>query len=343
MSQADFPSSPKTIEDLLNKAFAYRGTLDLHSNAMRLVNGLGDRLPGLIIDRYNRHFVIYALDVRWQGHKELLAGQLSDRFDADFIVFKDRSGSSSPDAKTMAFEVLHNGPSQTIVEENGLRFHVDLHDHLNQGLFLDMRRNRKLVASFAEGKEVLNCFSYTCSFGAYCRKAGAIRVVNVDISAKFLKRGEENYRLNHLKTGRSEFLREHAVRYIERAAKRNNLFDIIILDPPSFARFEGKVFSVKKDMLALMSGAIRALKAEGILFVSTNCSSISRDQLETWARAAARSSGSVITEIDRLGQDLDFRGSGLVRESFLSALLVKTAMVRNAKGHMTNEKQPIKK
>lgn len=311
------------IAQLLHKAFLFRDGLSLQSNAMRLVNGIGDDLPGLIIDRYDQHFVIYGLDARWRDHKVFLRDHLSSRFDAKFIIYKDRAASASPNVEAITIDVLLDGPSQTVVEENGLRFHVDLNDHLNQGLFLDMRKNRKLVASFSKDKDVLNCFSYTCSFGAYCRQAGAAKVVNVDISAKFLKKGEENYRLNHLKTGRSEFMREHAIRYVERAAKRNNLFDIIILDPPSFARYEGKVFSVKKDMASLMAKAMLALKPKGIIFVSSNCSAVSREQLENWARQAARESGSVILEIDKLGQDVDFRKSGLVKESFLSALLIK--------------------
>lgn len=323
MADPVFPPTSQIIEQLLLKAFAFREGLSLHSNAMRLVNGVGDSLPGLIIDRYHQHFVIYGLDLRWREHKISLRDMLTSRFEAKYIVYKDRAASSSPNVDAMAVDVLLEGPSQTIVEENGLRFHVDLNDHLNQGLFLDMRKNRKLVASFAKDKDVLNCFAYTCSFGAYCRHAGAAKVVNVDISAKFLKKGEENYRLNHLKTGRSEFMREHAIRYVERAAKRNNLFDIIILDPPSFARYEGKVFSVKKDMASLMTKAMLALKSKGIIFVSTNCSAVSRMQLEEWARSAAKASGAVILEIDKLGQDVDFRGSGLAKESFLSALLIK--------------------
>lgn len=314
---------PGEIKEWLNGAFAFRDGLRLGSNAMRLVNGLGDKLPGLIIDRYDKHFVIYALDGLWSKHKSLLKEILLDRFDVRFLVFKDRTATSSPILGKEAMDILVPGPSQTVVEENGLKFHVDLSDHLNQGLFLDMRKNRRLVASFAKDREVLNCFSYTCSFGAHCRHSGALRVVNVDISSKFLKKGEENYKLNDLKIGRSEFMREHAIRYIEKAAKRNNLFDIIILDPPSFSRYEGKVFSVKKDMPGLIAKAIMALKQQGILFVSTNLSTVNRAQLETWAWTAAKSAGALITEIDKLGQDVDFRGSGLVKESYLSALLLK--------------------
>lgn len=323
MVTVNYPKTTNEITERLEAAFALRDGFKLATNAMRLVNGVGDHLPGLIIDRYDTHFVIYALDVFWLKHKDLLRQALLKHYTVKFLVMKNRSVSASPVLDKESMDVLVAGIPQTIVEENGLKFHVDLGDHLNQGLFLDMRRNRKLVASLSKDKEVLNCFAYTCSFGAHCRFAGAARVVNVDISAKFLKKGEENYKLNHLKTGRSEFMKEHALRYIEKAGKRNNLFDVIILDPPSFARYEGKVFSVKKDMPDMIAKSILALKPEGIIFVSTNLSSISRAQLETWAWSAAKSVKAMIVEIDKLGQDVDFRGSGLVKESFLAALLLK--------------------
>jgi 23S rRNA (cytosine1962-C5)-methyltransferase len=318
-------TSPSQIRDKLKLAFDYRASLSLNTNAMRLVNSHGDGLGGLIIDRFNKHFVVYFLETVWLSHQQIIQEFLAGSFPVDYLVFKDRTVSDKRDAAQVALKAaIDKAGSSTVVEENGLKFKVDLHDNLNQGLFMDMRKNRRLVASFTKDKAVLNCFAYTCSFGAYCRHAGASRVVNVDISSKFLKIGEENYRLNNLPTGRSEFMREHAVHYVERAAKRNNLFDIIILDPPSFSRYAGKVFSVKKDMPHLIEKSFSALTQSGILFVSTNLSSVSRPQLEEWSYAAAKRAQRKIVETDRLSQDIDFRGSGLMKESFLSALLLKT-------------------
>lgn len=322
---------PVHITFQLKRAFSYRKSLGLDTNAMRLVNSQGDGLEGLIIDRFNKHFVAYILDARWHPHKKTISDVLREHFEVVYLVFKDRTVSGTRSASCIAVDVLiGQGNSQTIVEENGLRFHVDLNDHLNQGLFLDMRKNRKLVAYYAPGHAVLNCFAYTCSFGVYCRKFGASSVTNVDISAKFLQKGKENYRLNHLHEVRSEFVRDDAVHYLERAAKRNNLFDIIILDPPSFSRFAGTVFSVKKDMPLLIEKALRALTCEGTLFVSTNLSSISRPQLEEWAHIAAKKTRRKIIEVNRLGQDIEFRGSGLMKESFLSAVLLKTVLLHAA-------------
>ena len=120
-----------------------------------------------------------------------------------------------------------------------------------------------------------------------------------------------------------EFVQDHAVEYMRRMAKRNIFFDIIILDPPSFSRYKGKVFSVKKDLPAMIEKALRILKASGILFVSTNLSSISSQRMEEWVYSVAKKAQRKIVEVNRLGQDIDFRGSGLMKESFLSALLIR--------------------
>jgi 23S rRNA (cytosine1962-C5)-methyltransferase len=307
----------------LKRAFDHRDSLKLDTNAMRLVNGQRDGLEGLIIDRFNKHFVVYVLDVGWHPHQKTIRDALVERFEMAYLVFKDRTVSDTRSASHIAVEVLIGQDSRTIVDENGLRFHVDLNDHLNQGLFLDMRQNRKLLAGHAAGRSVLNCFAYTCSFGVYCRKSGVSRLTNVDISAKCLNKGRENYRLNHLRQGRSEFVQDDSLHYLERAAKRNNLFEVIILDPPSFSRFKGGVFSVKKDMPLLIEKALRALTPEGMLFVSTNLSSISCSQLEEWANLAAQKTGRKIVEAKRCSQDVEFRGKGLMRTSFLSVLLLK--------------------
>jgi len=320
------------LTDLLKRAFLYRESLKLDTNAMRLVNGRRDGLEGLIIDRFNKHFVVYVLDVGWHAHQRTINDALVGHFEVEYLVFKDRTVSHSRSASHIAVDVLiGQGNSRTVIEENGLHFHVDLNDHLNQGLFLDMRKNRQLLASYAAGRSVLNCFAYTCSFGVYCRKSGASRLTNVDISAKFLQKGKENYRLNHLHEGRSEFVQENTLLYLDRASKRNNFFDIIILDPPSFSRFKGTVFSVKKDMSLLIEKAFHALTPEGMLFVSTNLSSISRLQLEEWAQQASLKAGRRIIEVDHCGQDIEFRGCGLMKESFLSALLLKTKLLHAKK------------
>ena len=318
----------KTI-GLLETAIRKREAIKRYTNALRLVNGLGDGLKGLVLEQYDRHFLAQIFHERWLKEKEALSGFVKTRCDAQYLIIKDRSSSShpahpGPDALIGTFKRsvwIECDISKTIVQEHGLKFEVDLNDTLNSGLFLDMRRNRKVVASLARGGKVLNCFAYTCSFGVHCRSVGASSVVNVDISPKSLSRGRANYELNRLIASRNEFIRADAVQYLKRALVKENFFDMIILDPPSFSRYEGKTFSVKKDLARLIDSAIKILNPDGVLFVSTNFSGLSHTHLEDMVRAAVLKRR--IKKVQRLGQDEDFVGSGLMPESYLAALLVK--------------------
>lgn len=308
--------------DLLEAAIRRRRSLKCRANALRLVNGLGDGLAGLVLDQYDRHFVVQIFDKRWLKEKEAIAGFVREQCAGRYLIMKDRTLSSSSRPDAFKAEVwIGDDSSQTVVQENGLKFGVDLNDTLNSGLFLDMRHNRQVVAGLAKGRKVLNCFAYTCSFGVYCRAAGALSVVNVDVSGKSLERGRRNYELNQLVFFRDEFIRADAVRYLERAFAKDNRFGLIILDPPSFARHENKVFSVNKDLPRLISLAIKALERDGFLFVATNCSGITIDGLGRMVGSAA--DGRRIKIVERLGQDTDFTGRGLMRESYLAALLVE--------------------
>jgi 23S rRNA (cytosine1962-C5)-methyltransferase len=307
---------------LLEQALKKRASLDGITNARRLVNGVGDKMGGLVLEQYDRHFVAQVFDPVWLSEKVVLTDFVKTRLGGKYFIVKDRtaSASSSPDAfRTEVW--IDEAPPQTVVVEYGLRFSADLNDTLNSGLFLDMRQNRKLVGEKAGGRKVLNCFSYTCSFGVYCRALKATSVVNVDISPKALARGRINYILNQLSVNPDDFVRADAMEYLERAVKINNRFGLIILDPPSFARHEGRAFSVKKDLQRLMELAVQALDPGGVLFVATNLSELTYDDLLDLVIKVPKKQR--VRKIERLGQDVDFPGSGLMPESYLAAALVQ--------------------
>ncbi|MBF0569465.1 MAG: class I SAM-dependent rRNA methyltransferase [Candidatus Omnitrophica bacterium] len=306
----------------LQEAVGKRAPLKSRTNALRLVNSFGDDLDGLVLEQYGRHCVAQVFEEHWLKEQRLLADFVKEELGAEYFLIKDRtqSASSKPDAIRMNV-LIDSGSSRTIVEEDGIKFEVDMNDTLNTGLFLDMRANRKVVGERARGRKVLNTFAYTCSFGVHARAGGASAVVNVDISRKNLERGRINYQLNQLPSAENEFIRADAVQYLERAVKKDNRFDLIILDPPSFARHEGKVFSVKKDLAHLLRMAIAVLEPDGTLFVATNYSEMTHDYLEGLIETEARD--RAIKKIERFGQDEDFVGSGLMPESYLAALLVE--------------------
>ena len=311
----------KTIE-LIEAAISRRKPLRKITNALRLVNGIGDGLPGLVLEQYDDRCVIHLFNKRWIAHKEALAEFVKSRLGARYLIIKERLDPKALKSEQINASVyIDQAPSRTVVQENALHFGVDLNDGLNSGLFLDMRRNRKIVAGLTKGTRVLNCFAYTCSFGVYARASGASSVINVDISRKSLKRGRENYELNQLDCAETEFVRADALTYMKLALKKGNSFGCVILDPPSFARHGGKVFSVKKDFAVLIDAAMNILEPGGVLLAATNFSGLSHQALKNMVVAGGREK---VKSVKQLGQDTDFRGSGRMPESYLAALLVKT-------------------
>jgi len=309
----------KTI-DLIERAISRRKPLRKITNALRLVNGIGDALPGLVLEQYGDHCVIHLFHKRWITRKEALAEFVKDRLGARYLIIKERLDPQALKSEQINASVyIDLAPSRTVVQENTFHFGIDLNDGLNSGLFLDMRRNRKLVAELTPGLRVLNCFAYTCSFGVYARGSGSSSVVNVDISRKSLKRGRENYKLNQLDCADDEFVRADAFTYMKLALKKKKRFGCVILDPPSFARHDGKIFSVKKDLAVLIDAAMKILEPGGILLAATNFSGLSHQALEAMVVAGGRER---VKSVKSLGQDTDFRGSGCMPESYLAALLI---------------------
>ena len=310
------------IIQLLKRAIAKREFLRKTTNAMRLVNSKGDGLEGLILEQYNQHFLAQVFDPRWLNQSEFLRDFLKQNFKVDYFIIKDRSKSAGSNPEAIATDVLiENKNSVTVVKENNLLFEVNLNDGLNTGLFLDMRTNRLSVGQKCRNQRVLNCFSYTCSFGVYAKAHGAKEVVNLDISKKILQKGARNYALNALPVTEGEFLKADVQQYLERAVKKDNQFDIIIIDPPSFSRAEGKVFNIEKTLPTLLTNALKVLKAGGMLFLSSNYSVLSASKLlEIFKKC---NQGRITKKILSLGQDKDFLGSGTMKESYLVALLVE--------------------
>ncbi|MFH0919078.1 MAG: class I SAM-dependent methyltransferase [Fibrobacterota bacterium] len=317
--------TPSEIAAILERACAKREPLRSSTNALRLVNSQGDDLPGIVVEQYGRHFVIHDFHKASETALESVIEYFRRHYDPEYLIVKHRyiEGGKEHDNRNIRV-ILHRSESQTIVTENGLRFHVDLNNTLNTGLFLDMRRTRKMVSELSRKKEVLNCFAYSCSFGVYCRAAKASRVVNIDVSAKILDKGKKNYALNGLNPREHEFVLADALRYLKGAAKRDNRFDCIILDPPTFARYQGKVFSITQAMPELLCLAFSILKPGGNLLVATNCSAISGEMLKNEVLQCSKQAGREIKLMLPLEQDEDFPGSGTMKESFLSCMLVKT-------------------
>jgi 23S rRNA (cytosine1962-C5)-methyltransferase len=181
------------------------------------------------------------------------------------------------------------GPSTEQVDalENGVHFVVQP----SGGLFLDMRDVRQWLRTQTQGRSVLNLFAYTCSFGVVATLGGAQRVVNLDLSRSYLDWGKRNYQLNGLLVAEQDFIYGDALDWLNRFAKRDTRFDIVIVDPPSFS---STPFSVTRDYPRLVASASRVVAPTGMLLAATNHAGTSDERFETWLRAG-------LTAADRHG------------------------------------------
>lgn len=306
-----------SVRDLLIQAITKRKALSAHTNAMRLVNGAGDGLPGILLDRFGLHFCAQIFDKAWHERMPAVTAVLQEEFGIDYFILKDRSDDAASDKEAIKTQVIigQGQSAVTVVDEYGLLFGVDLNDGLNAGLFLDMRDNRYSLARHTQEKRVLNCFAYTCSFGVHARAYGARDVVNVDISKKALERGLANYKFNNLIPGPNEFVRADAGTYLSRAVKKENRFDVIIIDPPSFARLDDGVFQVKRDLPKLIYDAVQVLNDGGELFVATNFNGLTFMDIESMIEDALGK--RTMKHRMRVKQDRDFPGTNTFKESYL--------------------------
>ena len=172
---------------------------------------------------------------------------------------------------------------QTVATERSLRYGIDFAAGYSVGLFVDQRENRRFVRQVAP-KNLLNCFSYTCSFSVAAATVDA-KTVSIDLSKKSLARGKENFALNSLATIGHQFIADDVLEVLPRLARKGEKFDMIILDPPTFSRSRrGKAFQIERDFEALLLAALEVADRDARLLLSTNCTDLDTHGLELMAR-----------------------------------------------------------
>ena len=329
---------------LLQSAFEKRSSLFDVTDAYRVVNGAADGFPGLTLDRFGDRYQIQYFGSEMLPRRRELVDAVASLFNPVCIVVKERLSRSGKSLENAPMEIALGSREDAVgtVREGNARFHVDLLDTVNPGLFLDMRHVRLEVedrfrAMSGEGSKkipacagmtsggprFLNLFSYTCSFSVHARLGGAAVATNADISGKILDKGRENYALNGLDLRPGEFFRGNALEYVRWAIKKGLKFDGIVLDPPSFARFKGLNFNVREHLMPLVAECAQILNPHGFFMVSSNYSEFmpapfSRDVLEA-VQQVHKKARMVWTR----GQDIDFVGSGSTKDSCLVATLVE--------------------
>ena len=318
-----------SMKNLLQSAFSKRSPLFSVTDAFRVVNGAADGFPGLTIDKFGDRYQIQFFGPELIAGKAEIVETLKELFNPVCIVVKERLSSSGRSLENAPMDVVLGTREDAvgIVSEGKAKFHVDLMDTVNPGLFLDMRHVRlEIEERFREmpaGSRFLNLFSYTCSFSVHARLGGAAVATNADISGKILDKGRENYALNGLDLRPGEFFRGNAIEYVRWAKKKGLRFEGIVLDPPSFARFKGFNFNVREHLMMLVTECAEILNPHGFFMVSSNYSEFN---LSAFARNVLAAVASVHPQAKtswKKSQDIDFVGSGSTKDSCLVATMVE--------------------
>jgi len=270
----------------------------------RLANAEADGLPGLTADRFG-DVVVLSLYREFSGEEEAAALDAAvEAWTPRALYLKRRPREARVVANTDRAEVSPETPARgeqvasCVVEENGLRYDIRPGAGLSVGLFLDMREVRAWVQEHAAGKTVLNTFSYTCGFSVAARAGGAARVLNVDASRRVLDWGEDNHRLNGLAVDRRDFVAGDVFEWLKRLGKKGECFDLVILDPPSFATTRTSRFSAARDYPELVAQAAGLLAPGGTLLACCNLSGLTPARhAASVAEGLARSSRRVKTAV----------------------------------------------
>lgn len=280
------------LEKALAAAWERKKKLRGRVECLRLLNARASGTPRLVFELYGKHGILYDY-----GNGEDWTRTLPDAAAAWCAGFGWESVSRLD--RTVADEGGRSGnhaltgepPESLVVREEELSFRLEPRHPRNVGLFLDTRALRGNLATCEPGASVLNLFAYTGSLGIAALFSGASDVVQVDISTRYLDWGRDNLRLNGLPGDRCRFTRMDSERYLDWAAKKRRLFDHIILDPPVFSRFEGKVFRWADDYFRLAAKCAALLSPGGTLHAVTNYAGIRPAEFSAALAQAFRDAG----------------------------------------------------
>ena len=274
------------------------------NNTYRLVHGEGDNLPGLVIDCYGKTAVMQAHSVGMHRHRNVIAQQLvrvmGDRIEHVFY----KSETTLPYKAGLGQEngFIVGGCNDNIAVENGLKFHVDWLRGQKTGFFVDQRENRCLLESYAKDKTVLNMFCYTGGFSFYAMRGGAKTVHSVDSSAKAIELTNANVELNFPDDNRHEAFCEDAFKFLDAA---DNKYDLIILDPPAFAKHRAALHNALKGYTRLNVKAFQRIRKGGILFTFSCSQVVTKDNFRNAVFTAAAQAGRNVRIIHQLHQPAD--------------------------------------
>jgi 23S rRNA (cytosine1962-C5)-methyltransferase len=274
------------------------------NDTFRLVHGEGDNLPGLIIDIYNRTAVMQAHSPGMHYSRMDIAKALLQVMDGKIDNVYYKSETTLPFKADLFPEngFLIGNSTDNIATEYGLKFHIDWLKGQKTGFFVDQRENRALLERYAKGRSVLNMFCYTGGFSVYALRGGATLVHSVDSSAKAIELTNQNVALNFPDDSRHAAFAEDAFKYLDRMGDQ---YDLIILDPPAFAKHKDALRNALQGYRKLNAKAFEKIKPGGILFTFSCSQVVTKDNFRTSVFTAAASTGRNVRILHQLSQPAD--------------------------------------
>lgn len=274
------------------------------NNTFRLIHGEGDNLPGLVIDVYGKTAVMQAHSAGMHLYRMEIAEALSEVMGERIENIYYKSETTLPYKADLGPEngFLKGGSPENIAMENGLKFHVDWLKGQKTGFFVDQRENRALLEKYAKGRSVLNMFCYTGGFSFYAMRGEARLVHSVDSSAKAVDLTHKNVELNFPGDARHTAYAEDAFKYLDRMGDQ---YDLIILDPPAFAKHKDALRNALQGYRKLNAKAFEKIRPGGILFTFSCSQVVTKDNFRTAVFTAAALSGRSVRILHQLTQPAD--------------------------------------
>lgn len=288
-----------------------------NTNAYRLIAGESDGLPGVTIDVYDNVVVLQLLSAGAEKQRDKIVWAVK-RFYPDAIIHersdvavREKEGLEQR-VETLSGEL----PNEVTIVENGVNIIVDLVDGHKTGFYLDQRDNRHICAQYAKDKSILNCFSYTGTFGSYALKYGAKSVTQVDVSASALATAKRNLDINELDSSQCEFVQQDVFELLREYHQQQRQFDFVILDPPKFVESKASLNRAARGYKDINLYGMHAVKPGGLLATYSCSGLMPADLFQKIVADAALDAGRTVKFLQRLSQAPDHATSGAYPEGY---------------------------
>lgn len=315
------------IKSALHKRKQFYKSSD--TTAFRALNGEGDGLGGLIIDYYDGYYVVSWYSEGIYTFRDEIIAALQKVANFKGIYEKKRFDTKGKYIEGDDFVAGERGEFPLIVKENGVNFAVYLNDGAMVGVFLDQRNVRKQIRDkYAKGRTVLNMFSYTGAFSVFAALGGASKTTSVDLANRSLSKTIEQFSVNEVDYEAQDIIVEDVFLYFKYAAKKKMKFDMVVLDPPSFARSKKYTFSAAKDYKNLLKETIAITENNGIIVASTNCSAFDMKKFKCFIDTAFKEMNGKYKILEEHSLPEDFR----TIDQFKEGDYLKVVFIEKIKG-----------